>query len=115
MCWNQKACNTVALWSWTQTIAHLVVESIAFGLQIGRRQGQGCLEGRRVRHPESSAVKVGEQPLVRVEAEGIGELHTIKPVSHAGNDCGSSSIGSIHMYPAHFNTYHQQRFDGSKI
>ncbi len=42
---------------------------------------------------------------MRVEAEGISQLHSIKPVSHAGNDCGGSSIGSIHMYPAHFNTH----------
>ncbi len=30
---------------WTQT-AHLVIKSIAFGLQKNRGQGQGCLQGR---------------------------------------------------------------------
>lgn len=35
-----------------------------------------------------------------IEAEGVCQLHTIKPGPHARQDCGCSSIGSINMDPA---------------
>ena len=79
---------------------HLVIQSIALGLKEGGSEGQGCLQTCGVCHPQCCTVKVGQQPLVWVEAEGFHQVNTGKVVSHAGQHSSCSSIRSVNMCPA---------------
>ena len=70
---------------------------IALGAQVLGLDGAGSKQGRAIAHEVGRAVEVGEEPLVRVEDEGVGVLRSGDDVPVLGEDGRAAGEGGIHV------------------
>ena len=67
--------------------------------QVLRQDRQRADQRGAVGHPERAAVEVGEQPLVRVGAVGVGELDAVVDPAELGRDRGDAGPGGVDVQP----------------
>ena len=61
--------------------------------------GEGGVEGGAVAGPEERAIEVGQQPLVRVEVEGVGAFDALDHGAELGADHGGAGVGGVDVQP----------------
>ena len=67
--------------------------------EVLRQHAQGLDERRPVGNVEAVAVEIGEQPLVRVEGVGIGQLEPVEEVAELRAEGGGAGHGAVHVQP----------------
>src|SRR3954468_21686728 len=83
---------------------HAVIHEVDHRLALGGHEVFVHERERLLEHvgsgrEERRAIKRGEEPLVRIDDEGIGVIDAIEDVSHLRHDRGNAAIGTVDMDP----------------
>ena len=86
--------------AWQGWMDDLVVIGVALAAEVGRSEREGGLQRICVAEPDAGAVEGGQQPLVRVGVEAVGQLDAPEVVALLRQDRGHAGMCAVHMQPA---------------